>query len=187
MAGQLGTTTRVSIDSAGGEANGLSIWPSISADGRYVAFQSNASNLVADDTNEAGDIFVHDLQLGTTTRVNVDSAGGQANGGNSGIFPSISADGRYVAFSSFADNLVPGDTNGASDIFVRDLELGTTTRVSVDSAGGQAFRSSDVVGGRKRVISPSAGVPDPDEVHDDGVPADFMGEMKTVACSEEAK
>ncbi len=126
---------RVSVDSTGGQGNGRSFLPSISADGRYVAFYSEADNLVEGDTNGAGDIFVRDLQLGTTTRVNIGPAGGQANGFSAE--PSISADGRYVAFSSIASNLVSGDTNGSSDVFVRDLQLGTTTRVSVDSAGVQ--------------------------------------------------
>ncbi|RWN65759.1 MAG: hypothetical protein EOR99_20160, partial [Mesorhizobium sp.] len=127
---------RVSVDSAGGEANAGSFFPSISADGRYVAFDSEASNLVAGDTNGARDVFVFDQQLGTTTRVSVDSAGGDANGHSQS--PSISADGRYVAFYSSASNLVAGDTNGATDVFVFDQQLGTTTRVSVDSAGGDA-------------------------------------------------
>ncbi len=138
---QTGTTTRVSVDSAGHEATGLypaSGDPAISADGRFVAFDSNATNLVAGDTNSAYDIFVHDRQTGTTTRVSVDSAGNQANGYD----PSLSADGRFVAFTSGASNLVAGDTNGASDVFVHDRQTGTTTRVSVDSAGWQAYSFS---------------------------------------------
>ncbi|MBP2235261.1 Tol biopolymer transport system component [Sinorhizobium kostiense] len=115
---ELGTTTRVSVDSAGGQANSGSFESSISADGRYVAFSSNASNLVAGDTNELADVFVHDLQLGTTTRVSVDSAGEDANG--SSFQCSISADGRYVTFMSEASNLVAGGTNGIRDIFVAD-------------------------------------------------------------------
>ena len=130
------TTTRVSVDSAGVQGNGRSARNSTSADGRYVAFGSLASNLVPGDTNGLNDVFVRDALLGTTTRVSVDSAGTQGNGGSD--YPSISADGRYVAFRSAATNLVPGDTNTRDDIFVRDTVTNTTTRVSVDSAGVQS-------------------------------------------------
>jgi Tol biopolymer transport system component len=130
------TTSRVSVDSEGRQANGPSFGPVISADGRFVAFESAATNLVPGDTNGFSDIFVRDLTAGTTTRVSVDSAGRQANGKS--FRPVISADGRHVAFESVATNLVPGDTNGLSDVFVRDLMTGKTTRVSVDSVGRQA-------------------------------------------------
>ncbi len=146
---QTGATTRVSVDSSGAQATRGSWNPSISADGRYVAFDSEASNLVIGDTNYAWDVFVHDRQTGATTRVSVDSSGNQATGvaTMTSIMPgglpgsrgaSISADGRYVAFSSFATNLVPGDTNDAPDVFVHDRQTGATTRVSVDSSGTQA-------------------------------------------------
>ena len=136
------TITRLSVDSAGNQANDSSVNPSISADGRFVAFESNASNIVPGDTNNTSDIFVRDLSTNTTTRVSVDSAGNLANKVSSQ--PSISANGRFVAFTSEASNLVPGDTNNVADIFVRDLLTNTTTRVSVDSAGNQGnFVSSD--------------------------------------------
>jgi Tol biopolymer transport system component len=131
-----GTTERVSVDSAGAQGNGVSRFPSISADGRYVAFDSYANNLVPGDTNVANDVFVHDRQSGTTERVSVDSAGAQGGPGGSNL-PCISADGRYVAFESYANNLVPGDTNLTGDVFVHDRQSGTTERVSVDSAGLQ--------------------------------------------------
>ncbi|MEG4986469.1 calcium-binding protein [Microcoleus sp. BR0-C5] len=134
------TITRVSVDSAGNQAIDSSVNPSISADGRFVAFESYASNLVPGDTNNLADIFVRDLSTNTTTRVSVDSAGNQGNLVSSQ--PSISADGRFVAFYSDASNLVPGDTNNLADIFVRDLSSNTTTRVSVDSAGNQANSDS---------------------------------------------
>ncbi len=133
---QTNTTTGVSVDSSGIPGNNVSGEPSISADGRFVGFLSYASNLVPDDTNYTGDIFVRDLQLGTTRRVSVDSSGNQGNN-YSGAYLSISADGRYVAFSSTASNLVPGDTNGREDVFVRDLQTNTTRRVSLDSSGNQ--------------------------------------------------
>jgi len=188
-----GTTVRASVDSAGVAANGLVFDPSISADGRFVAFASQATNLVAGDTNGVGDVFVHDTLTGATIRASVDSAGNEGNGhstyvslsadgstvafesmatnlagsdanGASDIFvrrlvagetacvsadihgiqgegtsraPSLSADGRRVAFYSFADSLVPGDTNGWRDVFVHDLDAKTTTRASVDDEGVQ--------------------------------------------------
>jgi hypothetical protein len=131
-----GVTTRVSVDSAGNEGNGYSVDAAMSSDGRFVAFDSFASNLVPGDTNGTDDIFVHDRQTGATERVSVDSAGGQAN--DSSGTPATSTDGRFVAFTSSASNLVPGDTNDVSDIFVHDRQTGATERVSVDSAGGQA-------------------------------------------------
>ncbi|MEG4632535.1 calcium-binding protein [Microcoleus sp. AR_TQ3_B6] len=132
------TTTRVSVDSAGNQANSLSDRASISADGRFVAFTSDASNIVPGDTNNRNDIFVRDTLTNTTTRVSVDSAGNQQNGSSFFNVSSISGDGRFVAFESNAVNLVPGDTNRDTDIFVRDTLTNTTTRVSVDSAGNQA-------------------------------------------------
>ena len=118
--------TRVSVNSAGNQANAATLAePAISGDGRFVAFVSNATNLVAGDSNNVGDIFVHDRQTGATTRVSINSSGGQANGASSD--PAISADGRYVAFVSSATNLVTGDTNGVSDVFVHDRQTGVTT------------------------------------------------------------
>ena len=136
-----GTTERVSVSSAGAEANGTSFAPAISADGRFVAFPSEATNLVPGDTNGVTDVFVRDRLTGTTERVSVSSAGAEANG--TSFAPAISADGRFVAFPSEATNLVPGDTNGATDVFVRDRLTATTDRVSVDSAGAQANDRSD--------------------------------------------
>ncbi|MDT7943806.1 MAG: hypothetical protein RQ985_04565, partial [Dehalococcoidia bacterium] len=121
--------------SDGTEGNGYSWFPSISADGRYVAFESIASNLVPGDTNGVSDVFVHDRLTGQTTRVSVASDGTQ--GHSASDHPSISADGRYVAFESFASNLVPGDTNGKRDVFVHDRLTGQTARVSVASDGTQ--------------------------------------------------
>ncbi len=135
------TTTRVSVDSSGAQGNGASYSPSISADGRYVAFYSIASNLVPGDTNGTWDVFVHDTVSGVTTRVSVDSNGVQGND-YSGATPSITADGRYVAFWSLATNLVSGDTNGYGDVFVHDRLSSTTTRVSVDSNGVQGDLNS---------------------------------------------
>ena len=106
----------MSVDSAGTQGNFGSFDPSISANGRWVAFQSFATNLVAGDTNRDRDIFVHDLTTGETVRVSVNSAGIQGN--SASFFASISATGRVVAFTSEASNLVVEDTNGDSDVFV---------------------------------------------------------------------
>jgi Tol biopolymer transport system component len=130
------TTRRVSVSSAGGEGDGSSGEPSISANGRFVAFSSSATNLVGNDTNLATDIFVHDRRTHTTRRVSVSSGGAEGNSGSGGT--SISADGRSVAFESNASNLVGSDTNGVSDVFVRDRTNQTTKRVSVSSAGTEA-------------------------------------------------
>ena len=135
-----GSTTRVSLGTGGVEANNWSLYPAISADGRYVAFYSWASNLVAGDNNGFWDVFVRDTLLGTTTRASLNSAGIEADLG--GQEPSISGDGRYVAFASNATNLVGGDTNASYDIFVRDIVAGTTTRVSVAAGGAQALGGS---------------------------------------------
>ena len=140
---KLGTTRRVSVSSTGAQGNSLSFGlPVISPDGRYVSFGSDASNLVPGDTNGSADVFVRDRRLGTTRRVSVSSTGAQGNGPVSFGAPAISPDGRYVSFGSDASNLVPGDTNGSADVFVRDRRLGTTRRVSVSSTGRQGTSGS---------------------------------------------
>jgi Tol biopolymer transport system component len=130
---QTGTTTAVGRGPGGAQANSDSQSPAISADGRYVVFSSWASNLVAGDTNDNTDVFVHDRVTGATTRVSVATNGVQGN--NQSFFPAISADGRWVAFTSLAFNLVPDDTNGLADAFVHDRQTSTTTRVSVGPGG----------------------------------------------------
>jgi Tol biopolymer transport system component len=126
-------TVRVSVGAHGAQGNGESFAPSITPDGRYVAFQSAASNLVAGDRNNAWDVFVRDTRTGATRRVSVPFGRGDTNGPSSGA--SISANGRYVAFESSASNLVASDTNRDTDVFVRDLVRGVTTRVSVGISG----------------------------------------------------
>lgn len=135
-----GETTRVSVSSAGLEGDGLSTDASVSADGRYVAFHSEATNLVPLDDNGASDVFVHDRVTRETTRVSVSSQGTEGDG--SSAFPSLSADGRYVAFQSDAANLVALDKNLQFDIFVHDRQTGVTTRVSVDRSGLEANQAS---------------------------------------------
>jgi hypothetical protein len=176
-----GVTKRVSVNSNGSQANSFSDYLAISADGCYVAFRSDASNLVPGDTNAQMDIFVHDCQTGVTDRVNVSSSEAQQTefvgllsisgdgryvafesgdifvrdrqdgvttrvsvnsqgtaGNDTSTSPSISANGRFVAFESMASNLVPSDTNGRQDIFVRDRQSGLTKRMSISWNGVQA-------------------------------------------------
>ena len=135
-----GETVRVSVASDGSEANGSSHNAWISGDGRYVAFESLASNLVEGDTNGKLDAFVHDRQTGETTLVSVASDGTPGN--EVSASPSLSYAGRYVAFESLANNLVEGDANGVLDIFVHDQQTGITIIVSVASDGTQANQSS---------------------------------------------
>jgi Tol biopolymer transport system component len=126
-----GVTTRVNLTGGRRQANGFSSVEDISADGRYVLFGTNATNLTAGRDANGGnpDSFVRDRRTGRTTLVDVSTSGVQANAYASGA--AISADGRYVTFTSQASNLVPGDTNGVFDVFVRDLRRRTTTRVSL--------------------------------------------------------
>lgn len=109
----------------------------ISANGRYVAFESSSPRIVRGDSNGGGDVFVRDRRTGTTTLVSVSSSGVQGNNGGATSPGSITADGRYVTFVAESDNLVPGDTNDTLDIFLRDTVAGTTERVNVSSAGVQ--------------------------------------------------
>lgn len=137
---ETGATTLISVDGAGRPGDHASSAPAISADGRYVVFHSHASNLVPNDTNDAADIFVHDRQTSQTTRVSVSGSGVQGNG--SSQWPTLSADGRYIAFASAASNLVSGDTNHQEDAFVHDRQTGQTIRVSVNSGQQQANHRS---------------------------------------------
>jgi Tol biopolymer transport system component len=117
-----GTTARVSLGPNGVQGNSYSRQPALSADGRFVAFESVASNLVPGDTNDARDVFVRDRRTGTTQRVSLGPNGVQGDEGSDTL--TLSADGRFVAFSSYASNLVPGDTNDAEDVFVRRVAGG---------------------------------------------------------------
>ncbi len=134
-----GRTTLVSVGAGGVQGNQESAQGSISADGRFVAFNSSASNLLPGDTNNSPDVFLRDLLTGRTTLVSV-GRNGQANQG--AHQPEISADGRHVAFASGSTNLVAGDTNGTGDVFVRDLDADHTERVSLTVDGRQSDHSS---------------------------------------------
>ena len=131
-------TERVSVASS--QANGSSANPAVNGDGRYVAFESAAGNLVPRDTNNASDIFVRDHLTGTVERISVSTAAVQANGPS--LSPAISADGRYVVFSSSATNLAAGDTNNVADIFWHDRQTGVTERVSVGDTENQGSSPS---------------------------------------------
>lgn len=220
-----GTTTRVSVSSAGAQSASLSYGPDVSNDGRYISFSSHAADLVAGDTNASGDIFVRDVVMGTTIRASVTNTGGEIaynsyggsmsddgryivfyttialapidTNGYSDIYirdlqmnttslvsfnsastgtgnqqawdPIISHDGRFVSFLSRASNLVSGDTNGTDDAFVRDLQLGTTTLVSLTSTGLPVNASVKTVsaadGGNRFVFTTAASNVVPDDVN----------------------
>ena len=155
-----GSVARLSDAHDGSEANGNSAEPVLSPDGGFVAFQSNASNLVGDDTNGQVDIFLHDIAAGTTVRVSVSSSEDEANGWS---YPGgISLNGQFVSFYSFATNLVPDDTNEMPDVFVRDVVNGTTERVSIGDGlpgiegNGSSYRSDISANGRYVVFESEA-------------------------------
>ncbi len=139
---QTGQTSIVSLSSTNQDITSIGIQPSISADGRFVAFRSQTSNLVPNDTNGSADIFVRDRQLNTTTLISVSSTGTQGNLDSN--WPEISGDGRYISFTSSASNLVTGDTNSRDDVFVHDRQTTQTTRVSVSSSGAQSDSYSTI-------------------------------------------
>lgn len=147
-----GQTTLVSVNTAGAKGNGRSYWPSISGDGQYVTFYSSATNLVTNDTNGLQDIFLRDLQSSITSRISVSTLGLESMGGDS-YEPTISANGRYIAFRSQATNLVSNDTNNTDDVFVHNQELNQTTRVSVDSLGAEAVVTAFGPGSFEAAIS----------------------------------
>lgn len=131
-----GFTEMVSLRNNGLQGNDVSAHGDVSQDGRYIAFMSSATDLVADDNNGNQDIFIRDRVLGTTALVSVSSSETQSNGGSS--HPRISEDGRFVFFFSSGSNLVPDDTNGVQDVFRRDMLTGNTERVSVGTGGIEA-------------------------------------------------
>lgn len=149
---QAATITKLSITNST-EANNASINPSISGDGRFVVFESDASNLTPNDTNNATDVFLADILNSSIERISVGFDGTEANGASTN--PVISSDGRYVAFESFASNLVAGDTNQSIDIFVYDRQTGSTSLVSVNSNGSQttSHSFSPSISGNGQVIA----------------------------------
>ncbi len=128
-----GRSERISVSSAETQANGDSFAPSISGDGRYVVFESDATNLVGGDTNDSRDVFIHDRHTQETRLLSVAGDGTQAN--RDSYLPVISADGRWVVYESLATNLVPQDTNNVTDVFLHNLQTGTLRRISVGHGG----------------------------------------------------
>jgi hypothetical protein len=156
---QTGETTRVSVATGGEQSTGSGgpppdFAPDISADGRFVAFESISTNLVAGDTNGILDVFVHDRQTGTTTRVSVPT-GGSPQANDESVEPAISGDGRFVVFLSFATNLVPGGTSGNGDVFVHDRQTNTTTQMSVSTGGvkGNDFSCNPAISQDGRIVA----------------------------------
>jgi Tol biopolymer transport system component len=137
----LATTVMVSISSAGISADKDCNSSRISADGAFVVFSSDSGLLVSGDNNKRLDVFVHELATGVTTRVSVNASGVEGN--DDSFDPSISEDGRYVAFTSLASNLVSGDSNFVSDVFVVDRKTGTVERASLSSGGKELNGPSD--------------------------------------------
>jgi len=134
------TTERVSLANDGSQANGRSSSSAMSDDGRFIVFESIASNLVAGEQTFFSQLYVRDRINGTTQRISVDSNGVLANSSSSSV--AMSHDGRYISFSSFASNLVANDTNGKSDVFLHDRLNSTTQRISVSSTGVQGNNRS---------------------------------------------
>lgn len=154
-----GTITRVSESATGEGATATALWSVVSDDGRWVAFKSRAPNLVPDDTNNATDVFVKDMQTGAVERVSVSTDGTEANENSAFTGLDMSADGRYVVFDSGATNLVADDTNGRRDVFIHDRTEGTTVRIVGDDgtqAGGQVGHPSISADGRFVAVRGSA-------------------------------
>ena len=147
-----GVVGRPSISLAEIQGNGDSLFPTISSTGRFVAFVTSATNLVSGDTNGQNDILLRDRRNGTTARISISTQEAQANGGSER--PSISGNGRYVAFDSTATNLTSGDTNGHSDVFVRDRSSGATKLVSVarNSAKSNDYSQDPIISSNGRYV-----------------------------------
>ncbi len=138
-----GQTTMVSVTSTGAAINGNALMPDITPDGTYVAFSSDASNLLSTtETTAVNQVYVHNMKTGATTIASVSSTGAVGDAASAGTYgPSISNNGTLVAFESDATNLVADDTNAVTDAFVHDMVTGVTTRVSVNADGSQAIPS----------------------------------------------
>jgi Tol biopolymer transport system component len=166
---EAGTTILVTRGAEGSAANGQPGVPQISGDGRFVAYESQASNLVAGDTNESGDVFLYDVQSGTTTLASAGRTGASARGWSSG--PSISADGRYVAFSSTAWDLHPTLNTFGGQVFLYDRITGAVSVVSVDEWGqpgsyGASFDASISADGNLVAFSSLSSTLDPADRND---------------------
>lgn len=183
---QSGTTTLISVNSEGtGSANSFSEYPAINADGRFVAFQSYASDLTAKDTNKGVDVFVRDLQNRTTALVSVNKDGTDS-GNNISMHPVINAEGRFVAFPSSADNLVAADTNKTGDVFVRDLQSGITNLISVNKDGtdsGNDISIEPVISANGRFVAFTSYADDLVTVDTNGVGDVFIRDLQNGATT----
>lgn len=150
-----GTNTLISVDLGGAGVGGSR--PALSEDGKRLAFYSFASTIVGGDANGLWDIFVYDATSGANTRVSLTGSGGERNQGTESasrvVAPTISGDGRYVAFATTATNMVAGDTNAAQDVFVVDTQTGSVARASVDGAGVQGNADSPIGQGERVALS----------------------------------
>ena len=180
-----GTTVRVSIASDGSQADDGSYWAAISADGRYVAFDSDATNLVSADFNASADVFVRDTQANTTTRVSLSSSGAEGTAHGIDLHPAISLDGRYVAYESDAADLVTGDTNGVRDIFLRDRQAGETALVAVatDDTQGNAGSFSGAISSDGRYVAFDSDASNLVSGDTNGLPDVFVRDLSTVTLS----
>src|SRR5687767_9074037 len=149
---QTGTTEIVSVSSSGRQGEGFSSAPAISHDGRFVAFDSDATNLVQGDQNNTTDVFRHDRDTGETILISVNSAGQQ--GDSSSHAPAISADGRFVVFHANS-SLAPEDTNQQTDVYIRDVQAGITTLVSIgfDGSAGNGTSFIQDINGDGRFVA----------------------------------
>ena len=185
-------TRKLSVAGNGRQTESPSFGAAISADGKSVAFESFSARLVDDDTNGALDVFVADVPSGSIERVSLATGGGEAD--NRSYSPSISADGRIVAFASFAGNLVPDDTNGLLDVFLHRRDQQTTIRLSVgpDGTGGDGLSFAPVVSadGGLVVFSSEAGnlVPnDSNGIRDVFVASTASGALKRLSRPEKGR
>lgn len=178
---QNGNTMLLSRSAAGGATDGSSGNTAISADGRVVAFDSSATNVVSGDTNGASDIFVRNLATGALQRASTDASGAQGNG--SSISASLSADGRYVCFESYASNLVAGDTNGTGDVFVKDLAEGSVTLVSqaADGTRGSGFSGNATISADGRYVAFYSAAPNLVDTDHNGWYDVFVKDLRTGA------
>jgi Tol biopolymer transport system component len=171
--------TRQSVSSAEAQGNGPSRDPYLSASGRYLAYSSQATNLVANDRNGAEDVFLRDRRSGSTMRVSVARSGDEADGASGDA--SLSDDGAYVAFTSEATNLVTGDTNGVSDVFVKNLATGGVRRVNVSPSGAEspAGAGGAQISGNGRYVTFLSSATDLTSDPSDGVTAAFLRDLRT--------
>ncbi|MDQ2972891.1 MAG: hypothetical protein M3Q79_00200 [bacterium] len=157
---QTGAIQMASTSSSGGQPNNYSYFPKLAAGGQFVAFQSEATNLVTGDTNATTDIYIKDLQTGIIRLVSADAGGTIGNGSSQTVNIAVSADGQYVTFNSLATNLVTGDTNGLLDTFVKNTVSGEIVRLSVDVNGiqgnGNSFYTSISADGKYALLSSGA-------------------------------